>query len=84
VGIVTRTNLQIRASEAEKELAKTLAEDYGTNVSDLIRMALVYINENRPKLTLTIELEGSLSGYKTSSRESPFSIRVNILCQVAV
>ncbi len=55
---MTRTNLQIRASEAEKELAKTLADDYGTNVSDLIRMALVYINENRPKLTLTIELEG--------------------------
>lgn len=53
-----RINLQIRASEEERELAKTLAEDYGTNVSDLIRMALAYVNENRPKLTLTISLEG--------------------------
>jgi hypothetical protein len=56
--IMTRSNLQIRASEAEKELAKTLADDYGTSVSDLIRMALVYVDANRPKLTLTIELEG--------------------------
>lgn len=53
-----KTNLQIRASEDEKILAKTLAQDYGTSVSDLIRMALVYVDTNRPKLTLTISLEG--------------------------
>lgn len=48
------TYLQVRASKEDKALAKNLAGEYGTSVSELVRLALVYIDAHRPSLTLTI------------------------------
>jgi len=55
------TYLQVRASKEDKALAKNLAGEYGTSVSELIRLALVYIDENRPSLTLTISPQGKVA-----------------------
>ena len=48
--------LHVRMNSAEKKLAKELADIYGLNgnVSEFIRMALMYIDSARPDLTITI------------------------------
>lgn len=50
--------IQIRASENEKVLAKQLADDYGTDVSNLVRALLQYADEQRPTLTRTVVMQG--------------------------
>jgi hypothetical protein len=50
--------IQIRASEDEKVLAKQLADDYGTDVSNLVRALLQYADKQRPTLTKTVVMHG--------------------------
>lgn len=50
--------IQIRASENEKALAKQLADDYGTDVSNLVRALLQYADEQRPTLVRTVVMQG--------------------------
>lgn len=46
--------IQLRAGEADKERAESLAKAYGVSVSELVLLALNYIDQERPALTVTI------------------------------
>lgn len=46
--------IQWRSSDNEILLAKKVSADYGVNVSELLRMALQYVDEHRPILTKTV------------------------------
>lgn len=46
--------LALRITPEDKALAESLAKEYNVSVSELIRFALLYINNVRPALTITI------------------------------
>lgn len=54
------TYLQIRVTEEDKALVKDLAGEYNVSVSELVRFALIYINEQRPALTITLTPQGKV------------------------
>jgi hypothetical protein len=50
--------IQVRASEDEKKLAMSLAEEYQTDVSTLVKALLQYAEKNQPTLSFTRTLQG--------------------------
>ena len=48
----------VRATDGDKQTARTLAEDYGTDVSGLIRALLQFAERERPTLVKTVVLKG--------------------------
>lgn len=50
--------IQIRVNEEDKKLAKSLADDYGTDMSSLIKALLQYADKHRPTLVQTVVLRG--------------------------
>ena len=60
--------IQIRASETEKALAKQLASEYGTDISNLVRALLQFADKERPTLTRTIVMQGKALAPEVMSR----------------
>lgn len=47
--------IQLRATKEEKEKAQEIAKAYGIKVSELVLLAINYIDQERPPLTMTIK-----------------------------
>lgn len=47
--------IQLRAGEEDKKRAQELADAYGVSISELVLLALNYIDQERPALTVTIK-----------------------------
>lgn len=52
--------IQVRMNDEDKKLAERLSIDYNVSVSELVRFALMYLDDHRPALTITITPSGKV------------------------